>query len=223
MRQKHDHLNAYVLHARPFRETSLLIDFFTQELGRISAIAKGAYRGKSSTRLLLQPFRLLAVSLQGTTELLTLTQVESLSLAPYFEGQALVCGLYLNELLYHTLHREDPHSRLFQAYQYALNALPHHQALALREFELTLLEELGYGIHFEKITEPTEYYQYDPQRGFQMLKHESQTGFYGETLLQISQGDLKDAAVLNAAKKLTRLALAPVLNGKEIRSRELLF
>lgn len=218
MRQKHEQLNAYIIHSRPFRETSLLVDFFTKELGRCSAIAKGAYRGKSLMRLLLQPFRPLKISLQGSTELLTLTQVENLTIPEYLEGRVLVCGMYLNELLYHLLHREDPHPGLFEAYQKALMDLSCGEAATLREFELTLLDELGYGIHFERASDLMAEYQYHPQEGFKR----SISGFSGELLRQIAERKFEQKEVLVAAKQLTRLALDPLLNGKEIRSRELL-
>ena len=221
MRQKHEHLHAYVLHTRPFRETSLLIDFFTKDLGRCSAVARGTSRGKSPTRILLQPFNALRISVQGSGELLTLTQVEREGIPQYLETPSLICGLYLNELLVYTLHRHDPHPCLFLAYQDALKALPLTQSVALREFELTLLEALGYGIHFERIDDTQADFYYDPQQGFQKAAISTQDCFSGKMLLEIAKKNWQEASVLSAAKRLTRLALTPLLNGKAIRSREL--
>jgi DNA repair protein RecO (recombination protein O) len=227
MRQKHEHLTAYVLHTRSYRETSLLIDFFTLELGRYSAVAKGVYRGKSPTRFLLQPFNLLSISLQGTSELLTLTSVERANLPKSLENRTLICGLYLNELLVYTLHRHDPHPRLFHAYQRTLEQLPlvpedKHLAISLREFEFILLEELGYGLHFDQVKNEASDFLYEPPYGFQVASVKTADSFSGKVLKTIAEKNWALAETLTAAKRLTRLALAPLLNGKEIRSRELL-
>ena len=142
MKQKHEQLTAYVLHVRPFRETSLLVELFTERLGRCSAVARGAYRGKSPSRSLLQCFNFLLVNLQGQGELLTLTHVEYAETPYFLAGDAVVCGLYLNELLYATLHRHDPYPALFQAYHQTLQKLAYHKSaqMILRQFELILLE-----------------------------------------------------------------------------------
>lgn len=227
MHQKHEHLKAYILHTRPYRETSLLIDCFTEQLGRYSAIAKGAYRGKSPTRVLLQPFNLLNMSLQGRTELLTLTYVEREGVPLRLEGQALVCGLYLNELLVYTLHRHDPHPRLFRGYQQVLFLLSFSSnertnAIALREFEFVLLEELGYGFRFDQIKNEANYFCYEPLRGFQLTHTQTPSCFSSKILKGVAAKTWDIPEVLMEAKRLTRLALMPLLNGKEIRSRELL-
>ena len=225
MKQKHDGLTAYVIHARPFRETSLLLELFTENLGRLSAIAKGAYRSKSPTRPLLQCFNFLQVNLQGQSELLNVTQVERAE-APYFlSGQAVVCGLYLNELLYATLHRHDPHPVLFQAYHHTLLQLAQDEdpKIILRQFELVLLEELGYGIHFAELDEAC-YYRYDPKNGFQVLpdmQEQDKGCFSGKILLSIAAQQWQIPEVTIVAKHLTRLALAPLLAGKTIHAREL--
>jgi len=226
VRQKHDGLTAYVIHARPFRETSLLLELFTEKLGRLSAIAKGAYRSKSPTRSLLQCFNFLQVNVQGQSELLNITQVERLELPYFLSGQAVVCGLYLNELLHVTLHRHDPHPALFQAYHYTLLKLAKNQdpRIVLRQFEFILLEELGYGIHFSELDEAC-YYRYDAKNGFQILPNVQATDpfcFSGKILLTIAAQNWHVAEAITVAKRLTRLALAPLLAGKTIHARELL-
>ena len=224
LKQKHEQIKAYVIHTRPFRETSLLIEFFTEKLGRCSAISRGAYSGKSPKKLLLQPFNPLSISLQGSTDLLSLTQVERTSLSASLAGEALVCGLYLNELLYHLVHRYDPHPALFDAYCDALNALPHKPAAnTLREFEFILLEELGYGIHFEMIKNAEAHYRYIPQQGFIITeKNNSPDVFSAEILNAIAEKNWAFPGALGVAKHLTRIALAPLLAGREIHSRQLL-
>ncbi len=224
MKQKHEHLEIYVIHTRAFRETSLLVELFSKKLGRCSAIARGTYSGKSPTRFLLQPFQPLSVHLQGSTELLNLSKVERLAILPNLAGQSLVCGLYLNELLYHTLHRYDPHPELFHAYAEALGKLTAHQSqIALREFELRLLASLGYGIHFENVHITSEFYRYDPQQGFLPSMHGNGFDIFPTSiLLALAKNDWHFPQTLGAARLLTRIALAPLLGNKEIRSRELL-
>lgn len=225
MKQKYDQLLAYVIHTRPFRETSLLLELFTENLGRCSAIARGAYRGKSPSRPLLQCFNFLTISLQGQGELLNLTQVEYAATPCFLAGQATVCGLYLNELLYATLHRYDPHPNLFHAYHHTLLQLADaaNPKIILRQFELVLLEELGYGIHFSELDE-TLYYQYDPKNGFQPLMQGDEHNplcFSGAILLAMAAEQWQNPEVVQCAKRLTRIALTPLLAGKIIRTREL--
>lgn len=225
MKQKYDEVPAYVIHARPFRETSLLLELFTEKLGRCSAVARGAYRGKSPSRPLLQCFNFLTISLQGQGELLNLTQVEYAAIPCFLSGQATVCGLYLNELLYATLHRHDPHPNLFHAYHHTLLQLADaaDPKIILRQFELVLLEDLGYGIHFSGLDE-AHYYCYDPKNGFQSLMQcdeQSPLCFSGAMLLAIAAEQWQNPEVTKCAKRLTRIALTPLLAGKIIRTREL--
>ena len=131
---------AYVLHARPFRETSLLLDVFTCDHGRISLIAKGAKRAKSTKSALLQPFSAITISWCGRSDLQTLTHVEARQVSKRLMGKALLCGLYINELLIKLLHRHDPYTRLFHAYEQLIKQLieTNDLEISLRVFELQL-------------------------------------------------------------------------------------
>jgi DNA repair protein RecO (recombination protein O) len=145
-------LQAYVLHQYDWSESSLILDLFTRERGRIAVAAKGAKRPYSQLRVVLLPFQRLLVSLardQGEQqpEVHTLRAAEWAGGAPMPGGGALLSGFYLNELLLRLLARQDPHPQLFDAYAQALPALsstsePVVQA-ALRAFELALLREIG--------------------------------------------------------------------------------
>ena len=114
---------AYVLHARAYRENSLLLETLTREHGRAAMVARGAKGAKSKWRNLLQPFRPLLVSWSGRGELGTLTGADQVAAPPRLHGEALYCGLYLNELLIRLLHRGDPHPEVFERYRAALSEL----------------------------------------------------------------------------------------------------
>ena len=146
---------AYVLHGRPYRDTSLLLEVLTPDYGRIGLVARGVRSARSRLRGVLQPFRPLLMSWNGGGDLGTLTGAE----APVEEGNAgaglaggsLMSGFYLNELLLRLLHRHDPHPALFHGYGLALRKLSlvrDDVALqqALRIFEKELLQDTGYGL-----------------------------------------------------------------------------
>src|SRR5512139_4219305 len=107
--QRHDDEPAFVLHAYPYRETSLIVEAFTEAHGRIALVARGAKRPRSELRGLLQGFQPLLLSWSGAGELKTLARAEWRGGMSRLGGSALVCGFYLNELLIKLLPREDPH------------------------------------------------------------------------------------------------------------------
>ncbi len=226
---------AYILHTRPYRDTSLLIDAFTESHGRISLIAKGARgaRGKKARfRGALQAFIPLLLSWRGKTELMNLMNAEPGNVhLSHLTGRLLVCGLYLNELLIRLLYRYDPHPQLFQAYQTALSTLPGNPNIALRLFEKKLLAELGYALylHQESLTQqallPDQSYQFIPSQGLVVCLNKSipkQWLFSGASLLAMHHEQWDAPTHLLDAKRLFRLALNYLLEGKTIRSRELL-
>jgi DNA repair protein RecO (recombination protein O) len=174
---------AYVLHYRPYRDSSLLLELLTPAHGRVALIARGARRPKSRLHGLLQPFQPLLASWSLRRELGTLTAVEARDGAG-LRGRALMSGFYVNELLMRLLHRHDPQPQLFAAYETVLQALaggvapspersPPPEAAgqtALRLFELALLRELGYGLVLEHDVagDPIRaeaVYHYYPERG----------------------------------------------------------
>ena len=226
---------AYILHTRPFRDTSLLIDAFTTSHGRINLIAKGArgVRGKKSRfRGSLQAFVPLLLSWRGNTDLMNLVNAEPNPIPlPHLTGKLLVCGLYLNELLIRLLYRYDPYPHLFKAYQTALCSLSDNPAIALRLFEKKLLAELGYALYLNKdsLTNqallPHQSYQFIPSQGLVVCLNKSlhkQTIFSGASLLAMHHETWDTSTHLSDAKRLFRLALNHLLEGKTLRSRELL-
>ena len=143
-------LTAYLLHRYDWSESSLILELFTRERGRVAALAKGAKRPYSQFRSVLMPFQRLSVILgqapgDDSAELHTLRGVEWAGGVPMLAGAALFRGFYLNELLMKLLARQDPHPALFDAYALTLPTVagPDDGAAALRAFELVLLRETG--------------------------------------------------------------------------------
>src|SRR5881394_1835536 len=137
-RDRRDDQPAFVLHAHPYRETSLIVEALTADYGRVALVARGAKRPRSELRGILQAFQPLTVSWAGAGEIKTLIRAEWRGGLPLVTGSALLCGFYLNELLLKLLPREDPHPRLFASYATALADLAAggEQAPVLRRFEL---------------------------------------------------------------------------------------
>ena len=147
-------LAAYVLHRYDWSESSLILDLFTREQGRIAVAAKGAKRPYSQLRGVLLPFQRLNISLgraaatdEAASEVQTLRGAEWAGGAAMLTGAALFSGFYVNELLMKLVARHDPHAALFDAYAYTLPELAADDdtqvQAALRAFELVLLRETG--------------------------------------------------------------------------------
>jgi DNA repair protein RecO (recombination protein O) len=136
-----------MLHATPWRETSLVVQAFSREHGCVAMVAKGAKRPYSVLRPVLSAFQPLSLSWTGAGEVKTLTRAEVAGVQP-LAGNALMSAWYMNELLLRLLPREDAHPLLFDAYDTALTQLAAgtRAAGALRRFEWTLLRETGYGV-----------------------------------------------------------------------------
>lgn len=150
---------AYVLHARAWRETSLLLEVFSRDHGRIGLLARGVRGARARiTRAMLEPFRLLEMDWSGSGELPNLRAAEALAAPPRLVGDALLSGLYVNELLVRLTARNDPHPGLFGRYGSLLDELvtPDSLAWSLRRFERDTLAELGYGLQLEVDAETGE-------------------------------------------------------------------
>ena len=171
---------AWVIHRRPFRNTSLLVDLFCRDHGRVAAVARGARRGKSRWQGLLQPFQPLRVSFSGRGAVKTLTAAESADAPITMAGERLFSGFYINELLSHLLHDHVEHPRLHQVYEETLAALASRDSpleATLRRFELELLAELGYALNLRtdcrhQAIEANKQYRYLPDAGFEEAEHD---------------------------------------------------
>lgn len=220
----------FILHSRPYSETSLLLDVFSENTGRLTLLARGARSRRSRLRGMLQPFTPLLLRIGGRSNLKTLYAAEAISLALPLTGIDLYCGLYLNELLTRVLGLEIPFQPLFYDYLECLQLLAasnENPEIALRRFELALLANLGYGSDFlhcagsgEPIS-PEMTYQYHKERGFTASLVINNQSFTGSALLAFAQRNFADKATLSAAKRFTRIALHPYLGGKPMKSLEL--
>jgi len=221
----------FVLHTYPFRETSLVVEFFTRQFGRVAAVAKGARRPRAAMRGMLQSFQPLVATWSGKSELRNLHSVEWQSGLHVLHGQALICGFYLNELMLRLLPREDPHEALFEQYEKALRLLAQDnlQSPILRCFEKRLLQELGYALPLEHeadsgaLIEPDRLYCYVAERG-PVRQDGTQTGVQlsGKTLLDMVRDDYSDAQTLQQSKQLMRILLGHYLGDKPLHTRQLL-
>jgi len=219
---------AYVLHTRSFRETSLIVEAFTREYGRTAVVARGAKSARSRWRNVLQPFRPLLISWNQKTGLGTLTAADQVASPPPLQGQALYCGMYLNELLMRLLHRGDPHSEVFERYRQLLADLSAEsppQPL-LRVFEKHLLEAIGYAMLLDQEyssgvgINPNNWYVYKPDRGPVLHSGPGEGRVSGAALLALHSEDLH-AEVLPELRMLMRKVVAYHLGGKPLASLSL--
>lgn len=215
---------AYVLHSRPYRENSALVDFITPE-GRLRAVLRSA-KGKAGS--LARPFVPLEVEFRGRGELKNVGRMESGGIAAWLEGEVLFSGLYLNELLIRLLPAEDAIPGIFDHYTATLAALAAGRPLEplLRSFEWRLLNDLGYGFALDMDVNGDPLaadgmYRLQVDAGLERV-HLFQPGlFQGAELLAMAQADWSAPGALAAAKRLMRQALAVHLGGRPLVSREL--
>jgi DNA repair protein RecO (recombination protein O) len=218
---------AFVLHSRPYRETSVILELFTRDCGRMAVVASGIRQTHSPLRPLLQPFIPLLVTWQGKTELVKLLNAESSCHSRRLAGECLLSGLYLNELLMRVLHKHDPHPGLYTIYHETLLELQGTELRlkTLRLFEKKLLEELGYGLPLtqDSLFIADKYYRFHLENGFELCTDRAaqHTAFAGKSLLALAAETLEDETSLRDAKRLMRLALAPLLGQQTLNSRQL--
>lgn len=218
---------AYVLHTRPYLETSLLVEALTVEHGRVSLVARGAKRGKSKNSRILQPFIPLNISWFGSGELVTLTSVEALGPGYNLQGQDAICGLYINELLVKLLPKWDPCVVTFADYQKALSELHNDNQVTLRRFEKALLTNMGYELQLTRDALSGEqlcaekYYMYDPAIGPKQVVATHSGAIKGSSLLALAADQFVPEALVDL-KRLMRIVLSVHLGNKKIVTRELL-
>lgn len=220
--------HAYLLHRRDFRETSLLLEFFTRSHGRVALIGKGIRRSKRTSAAVLWPFMPLLISWTGRGELPILSTAEHGIGSAVTEPEALVCGLYLNELLLRLLAARDPHPDVFELYEATLSALVgcDDREVWLRRFELRFLDALGYALPLDgdvdngRMIEAGKFYSVQPDHG--PVETTPRPGAVrGATLLALRSGFFSSPSERAEAKLLMRRIIAHHLGGRPLRSREL--
>jgi len=220
----------FLLHSQPFKETSLLMNVFTKDNGRINMVANGAKRLNYKKRGLLQAFVPITVEWVGKRGLVTLKQVESRGYFYELKGKNLMNGLYVNELLIRFLSILDPHKLLFLEYQSLVKKLSigNCQENTLRLFEKSLLKYIGYEVNLKydsnmRLLKEGYYYDYHPEIGPILTSKKSKPYlFFGKDLLDIHNNKIDSPNLLYTSKRLITLVIDFHLGNKPLRSRELL-
>ncbi len=221
----------FVLHSYVYKESSLVLDVFSRDYGRVALIAKGAKRPHSRLRGVLQTFQPLSLNWSGRSELRTLVSAEWVGGMIPLESSALLYGFYLNELLLKLTAREDPHPGLFDHYVATLTRLANTESaqIVLRQFELAILKETGVAAdlsvsaHDGSPVNPDEIYIVDPEGGPRLAKMgDTAPRVLGKTLLDMANEDYSDPMTQAQSKLLMRALLAHHLNGTRIQTRQIL-
>jgi DNA repair protein RecO (recombination protein O) len=220
---------AYVLHQYAYRDTSRIVEVFSDEHGRLTLFARGANSAKSSLRGVLRPFQRLLVSWSGKSEACQLVSAEIDGQVTSLAPARLMSGFYLNELLLKLTERWDPHPEIFSSYAICVQALcgGDIEEPALRRFEKHLLDDLGYGLELARTVEglPVQadlYYRFALESGPQPCVAEAPGAVYGQSLADLRSESFADARSLRDAKRLLRAAIEVCLDGRALKSREVM-
>ena len=240
MKRRAEDEPGFVLHAYPYKETSLIVETFTRRFGRVGLLARGARRPRSAMRGVLLAFHPLRMTWSVSAELGTLMSAEWDGGQPAPTGIGLMCGFYINELLLRLLPRDDPHEALFDAYGEALARLAAGAALArpdagaaqaaiLRSFERRMLAELGYAPVLDRdaangaAIEPAKHYSYEAERGpVETRQGNGDSVVSGRTLLDMAADNYDNARTRDEARQLMRTLIAERLGGQSLFTRTML-
>ena len=240
MKRRAEHEPGFVLHAYPYKETSLIVEAFTRRFGRVGLLARGARRPRSMMRGVLLAFHPLRMTWSASAELGTLMSAEWGGGQASLSGIGLMCGFYINELLLRLLPRDDPHEALFDAYGEALArltagaslALPDvsaTQAAILRGFERRMLAELGYAPVLDRDAangariEAAKHYAYEAERGpVETRRKDGDAVISGRTLLDMAADNYDNSQTREEARRLMRALIAERLGGQTLHTRAVL-
>jgi len=222
---------AWLLHHRPFRDSSRILDIFSQDYGLISLVARGSRSGRSKLKGILRPFFPLQISWIMRSDLGTLTGAEMGGVPISLGGEALLSGYYVNELILNFLHRHDPQPEIFSVYEATINRLNDSDGVSstLRRFEIETLALLGYAVNLDHDTKTgleltgDLTYEYFVEQGPTVTKIcDGPMTFLGSELQAIARYDFSDPATVKNAGRLLRHIITWYLNGKELQSRKVL-
>lgn len=222
---------AFILHHRPYQDSSRILDIISSDHGRLALVARGSRSAKSRLRGILRPFLPLKMSWVIRSDLGTLTGAEMSGAPMSLQGDALMSGYYANELLLKLLHRHDPNPEIFTAYARTIENLAKAADVAtpLRHFEMELLRLLGYGLNLDHDSETHE-----PLRGDTMYEYRVEQGpvpvgnrrgpmvFSGQELSAVRNENFDQPEILNCAGRLLREVISFHLGGRELNSRKVL-
>ena len=221
---------AFVLHSRPWRETSALVEILTKSHGRVGIVARGlSTPKKQALRAALQPMQWLRVDYEQRGELARLSAAEALDNAPVLAGERLLAGLYANELLLRLSARNDPAPALYGLYARLRGELAGAGSLswALRRFERDLLEAIGVGLPWDSTAdgescEPGARYRLDAETGPEPALQRLEESISGDALLALAADRQPDAAGLSELRRGLRRVLQAHLGATPLRSWGLL-
>lgn len=226
---------AFVLHTRPWRESSLLVEVLSAEHGRLGLVARGVQGPRRQVlRAALQPLQYMRFDAVQHGELATLSGAEALDAAPRLAGDALLAGFYLNELTLRLAPRGDPQPELFEAYRMARERLRAGEPLAwtLRRYERDLLDALGFGFEWNRDGEgasidPAARYRLDPEYGPRRLlsdrgHDDRRSAATGRALMALAADTLPGGEDLASLRRPMREVLAHYLGPRGLRSWEML-
>jgi DNA repair protein RecO (recombination protein O) len=231
MKRRAEHEPGFVLHAYPYKETSLIVEAFTRRFGRVGLLARGARRPRSAMRGVLLGFHPLHLTWSTSAELGTLMSAEWGGGQASLSGIGLMCGFYINELLLRLLPRDDPHEALFDAYGAALARLAagDAQASVLRSFERRMLAELGYAPVLDRDAangaqiDAAKHYAYEAERGPVETRRDSgESVVSGRTLLDMAADNYDNSRTRDEARRLMRALIAERLGGQALHTRAVL-
>ena len=223
--------SGYILHHRPFRDTSQILDIVTRDHGKVAVVARGSRGSKSRLAGVLRPFLPLKVSWVAKSDLGTLTGAEAAGPPAGMVGDALLSAFYVNELLLYFLHRYDPQPEIFALYEEVIGALASTGSVAacLRSFELEFLSLLGYAVNLDHefgSHDPLDvgrYYQYRMEQGLVAVERAAGSlVFKGAILVGVAEQHFDDPDILRAANRLLREIIDFHLGGKQLKSRKVL-
>jgi DNA repair protein RecO (recombination protein O) len=231
MKRRAEHEPGFVLHAYPYKETSLIVEAFTRRFGRVGLLARGARRPRSMMRGVLLAFHPLHMTWSVSAELGTLISAEWGGGQPTLAGLGLMCGFYINELLLRLLPRDDPHEALFDAYGEALARLAAGgpQAPVLRGFERRMLAELGYAPVLDRDAsngaeiQPAKHYAYEAERGpVETRRVDGDSVYSGRTLLDMAADNYDSSKTREESRRLMRALIGERLGGQTLHTRAVL-
>ena len=222
----------YILHQRPYRETSAILEVLSMEHGRFSLVAKGIKRKKSKYAGIVRLYQRLQLGWQGKGELKNLIFAEPDGLNISLTGNSLIAAFYLNELVIKLLHRHESHTELFSAYDKAIYNLFDGNIdiqVILRIFEKKFLEGIGYGLIFDHDVnenipidnEKTYYYQADNGPQLKKPGNSDYIKVSGKTLTELDNEIINASQNLLEAKHLMRYIISKHLNGSPMLSRNI--
>lgn len=232
-RPSHSETPGFVLHWYAYSETSMILEVFTRDAGRVPLVAKGARRSRGTVLVQFQPYDF---SWSGKGDLKTLRKADWQGGLQPLPSARLFCGFYLNELLMKLLAREDPHEQLFEAYARSIEALASgaEEEPVLREFEKALLKETGFALVLTQEAQSLRpvvaehAYVFVPDEGVKRWDGrgaDTEAGgviLEGKTLIEIDQGNYAEPRTAQAAKQLMRRLLDRHLNGRPLATRQIL-